>query len=129
MSTQGAEPPKVAEPPKLAEPPKVAEPSTETKAPESSTETKATKPLKKKDCSKRTWSEFLALKECPDAEVGESNTVIPVTTTSQGSVPATGAAAAPTRGGWFSRGGKRKSKAKKSRRKNRKQKKSRKSRN
>lgn len=46
---------------------------------------------------------------------------------------ATGAAAATTNvpqkaGGWFSRGGKRKSKAKKSRRKNRKQRKSRKSR-
>jgi hypothetical protein len=111
-----------------AEPPKVAGPSTETKATESSTETKATEPLKKKDCSKRTWSEFIAFKECPEVEVGVSNTVIPVTTTGQGSVPATGVVAAPKAGGWFSRGGKRKSKAKKSRRKNRKQKKSRKSR-
>jgi hypothetical protein len=41
---------------------------------------------------------------------------------------ASGQPAAPTRGGWFSRGGKRKSKAKKSRRKNRKQRKSRKNR-
>lgn len=111
MSTQGAEPPKVAEP------------STETKAPEPSSG-----PLKKKDCSKRTWSEFIVFKECPEVEVGESNTVIPVTTTGQGSVPATGVVAAPKAGGWFSRGGKRKSKAKKSKRKNRKQKKSRKSR-
>jgi hypothetical protein len=116
MSTQGAEPPKVSEP------------STETKAPESSTETKAPEPLKKKDCSKRTWPQFIRGQECPDAEVGVSNTVIPVTTTGQGSVPATGVVAAPKAGGWFSRGGKRKSKAKKSRRKNRKQKKSRKSR-
>ena len=111
-----------------AEPPKLSEPSTETKAPESSTETKAPEPLKKKDCSKRTWSEFITLKECPEVEVGESTTVIPVTTKSEGSVPATGAAAAPKAGGWFSRGGKRKSKAKKSKRKKRKQKKSRKSR-
>ena len=114
------------------EPPKVAESSTETKAPESSTETKAPEPSsgppKRKDCSKRTWSEFIAFKECPEVEVGESNTVIPVTTTGQDSVPATGAAAVPKAGGWFSRGGKRKSKAKKSKRKKRKQKKSRKSR-
>ena len=43
-------------------------------------------------------------------------------------VPASGQPAAPKAGGWFSRGGKRKSKAKKSKRKNRKQRKSRKSR-
>lgn len=50
-------------------------------------------------------------------------------TTKENPVPASGQPAAPTKmGGWFSRGGKRKSKAKKSKRKNRKQKKSRKSR-
>jgi hypothetical protein len=85
---------------------------------------------------------------------GEADRIIHVDTTSEGDKPAvpavsgsspsstaqvnssekpmpidaSGQPAAPTRGGWFSRGGKRKSKAKKSRRKNRKQRKSRKSR-
>jgi len=75
---------------------------------------------------------------------GEASRIIPVVSTREGDKPvvsdvsesstsekpmASGAVAPATKaGGWFSRGGKRKSKAKKSKRKNRKQKKSRKSR-
>jgi len=124
------------------------QPKTETKAPESSTETKATEPLKKKDCKKepRTWVEWLKGIKCEDG-TGVATDATPktiVATSNEGSVPAVAANAnetlttasgqpagpvPPTKaGGWFSRGGKRKSKAKKSRRKNRKQKKSRKSR-
>lgn len=93
---------------------------------------------------------FLLSKDCKEYNKRKAGTGVATGSTAitsvekkdLGSVPAAGApipaaAAAsgnpagplpPTRGGWFSRGGKRRSKAKKSRRKNRKQRKSRKSR-
>lgn len=119
MSTQEAEPPKVAEPSRET---KAPESSTETKVSEPSTETKGPEPLKKKDCktSPRTWFEWAQGVKCEDG-TGVDTSQTPIT-----SVETTNP---PTKmGGWFSRGGKRKSKAKKSRRKNRKQRKSRKSR-
>jgi hypothetical protein len=106
-----------------------------------------------KKCARSFWNlnGFFLDKACKDynrRKAGNgvatgSTAITPVERKDLGSVPAvadekktppsgqqaaSGQPAAQTRGGWFSRGGKRKSKAKKSKRKNRKQKKSRKSR-
>jgi hypothetical protein len=107
--------------------------------------TTETTPIKK--CKDRSYVEaftdFFTGKKCEEDNTEEAKNKIPVVTTNEGSVAAvpdvpssssssnTNPAASgqpATKGGWFSRGGKRKSKAKKSRRKNRKQRKSRKSR-
>jgi hypothetical protein len=105
-----------------------------------------------KKCKSTIWNlgGYLLDKPCKDynkrkAGIGVatgSTAITPVERKDLGSVPAVAdetkpppsgqqaasGQAAERKGGWFSRGGKRKSKAKKSRRKNRKQKKSRKSR-